>query len=208
MLCKNCDKTIDNDSRYCEHCGANLSLIEKRDKNIVEKESRSVKFIVIAGIIFLVTAGLVAFFILNKKIEQENETLHKQQENINNQQEQAKKELKVGDEFLLSDGRRAKILWNTAFNQFENSQSSPLRGVVQIKIESENGSLAESDYNKMKLIKDGKTFSLSNQDPARGDYWFYLPCIRKFDGVKLSFSHETTIILSQPFVPIAINECK
>lgn len=120
-------------------------------------------------------------------------------------EDETEKQFNTGDEFIIKSGKRIKVDWITVNNMYRNGPDSPLSGVIQAKINSEDGPLEESDYSRLYLTIGQETYNLSSQDPERGDYWFYTSCIKSFKEAKLHFGPNISVLLRESFFRKSLN---
>lgn len=130
----------------------------------------------------------------------------KSEESVNLEVEsEVAKQFNTGDEFILKSGKRVMIDWITVNNMYRDGLEAPLSGVVQAKINSKDGPLEEADYSRLYLTIGKESYNLSSQDPERGDYWFYIPCVKNFKDAKLHFGSNINIILRESFFRKSLN---
>ncbi len=161
--------------------------------------------IVILLMIGLSIAYYFVIFLPKKDIVQ----IEQQKQEQGAKPNQPQKELKVGDEFSLSDGRKLKVKEVSVGNFYMDlardfaqitGTDPALTAQVDVRIESENGPLSESDYSKMYITKGNQLIKLSNSGAAnQGEYWFEMPKTNDFDGMRLHFGGEAVVDLT-PYI--------
>lgn len=112
------------------------------------------------------------------------------------------KEIKVGDEFSLKNGRVLTVTEVTVGNYYSGSPIDPnmKRAQVAIRIHSDGGALSQEEYSKMYILKGDQLIKLSNSGGAPwGQYWFEMPKTSDFNGMKLYFGNEVVVILT-PYI--------
>ena len=116
-----------------------------------------------------------------------------------------KKEVKVGEEFFLRNGKPITIkevaVGNySEYGSFDKEHEKLKRAQVSIRVHSESGPLSEEEYNTMYIVKNNQLIKLSNSKGAYwGQYWFEMPKTEDFDNMKLYFG-EDAVVLLEPYI--------
>jgi|GEM_PF-4673976 len=154
---------------------------------------------IIAGIL-IITLSIGYYFIFSspKKID----TQRDEQITSTPVVEEAK-EIKVGDEFFLKNGRKITVTEVEVGNYYVDGyygNTKMMKAQVSIRINSDGGPLNAQDYDKMYILQGNQLIKLSNSKAAYwGQYWFEMPKTNNFDGMRLYFGEEATVAL-EPYI--------